>query len=154
MYDYAFFIVFLAFYAHNMYCVQQKCYSSESNKKIATARTVFDRVREERVYPDVQPVKLSMMHTVTDVPEGFNGPHGDPIIMKFANIIDVIKGLLKRTSVHQESDDNLVWEPERVYENGRRIFTRHASSGLWWSAQEVPRGPFVVPSSRENLTEG
>ena len=67
----------------------QKCSNPNSNRRISTARTVYDRIREDRSYPDVQTYKLSEVHTERDVPNNFNGPKGDPIAFRCANIMEV-----------------------------------------------------------------
>ncbi len=56
---------------------------------MSTARTVYDRIREDRGYPDVQTYKLTEVHTERDVPNNFNGPNGDPISFRCANIMEV-----------------------------------------------------------------
>ena len=82
---------------------------------MATARTVYDRVREGRVYPELQAYKLDICYTITVVPRGYNGTNGDPITIQYANIMDVVVTLLKRKSIHGESPDNLCFHPEVCY---------------------------------------
>ena len=96
------FMLLCLFANYCVYFVLQRCGSRDSNNQISTARTIYDRIKSKRVYPDIQGYKLSKTHTVEDVPENFNGPHGDPIHFRCANMMEVIVSLLKKTSLHGE----------------------------------------------------
>ena len=84
-------------------------------------------------------------YTHYDVPQGYNGPDGDPIVFRFANVIEVAKALLNRKFLHHDDPAHFCFEAETVIKNGSRVYTRDINSGRWWPRTQatVPSGMYV-----------
>lgn len=98
-----------------------------STHPLAAARTIHERLRDERVYPSVEHYKFDQEFVIRSTPRGCNGPDGDPVLFRYANPIDVAISLLKNTTLHGNDPENFCFEPD-LDEN---LFTRDISSGRW-----------------------